>query len=85
MENVNKDVKEYTRVKKKGVIICSFSLFIDIKDIIVILKNRNIKGKVEIEYIMRHQGVFYTYALFFYHDYVRVGMIYPYSNYQNNS
>jgi hypothetical protein len=85
MENVNKDVKEYTRVKKNGVVICSFLSFIDLKEIIFILKKRSIKGKMEVEYIMRYRAEFVTYALFFYHDYVRVGMVFPYLNYRNNN
>lgn len=80
-------VKEYTRVKKRGVIIFRLNGFIDLGKIIVMLKRRHILERVEVEYIMidREPAQLIIFALFFLKQGQINGAVFPYANYQNNN
>jgi hypothetical protein len=78
------DVKEYTCVKKNDEILFQSHRFIEQEKIMMFLKRKKIKGRFQIEYSFIENSEHILYAIIFFKNYSRVGMVFPCASYQSN-
>lgn len=77
-------VREYVYIKKGDELISQHNEFVSVDKIIAELKRKKLKGKIEIEYVVKIKDDLITYALFFINNYVKKGWVFPYAKNQSN-
>lgn len=77
-------VREYVYIKKGEKIISEYEKYISLNNIIKELKKKKLKGKIEIEYVIKIEDDFIPYALFFITNYIKKGWVFPYGMIQSN-
>lgn len=70
--------KGYTRVKKGNITLLRFVGFKEINDIVKILQEEDICGRIEIEYVLYEEQKSIIYALYFLNErHSIVGRVFP--------